>query len=163
MDDLAHHPGGFVMPAISAGILLYRRRPGGPEVLLVHPGGPFWANKDAAAWSVPKGGVNPGEDPEAAARREFTEEVGAVPPGPLQPLGEFRQSAAKTVVVFALEGDFDPAALVSNTIEIEWPPRSGQRLTIPEVDQAAWFDLRAAERKLHKGQVPLVAALKHLL
>lgn len=150
------------MPAISAGILLYRRR-GGPEVFLVHPGGPFWAGKDAAAWSIPKGGVNPGENLEAAARREFAEEVGAVPPGPLHPLGEFRQSAAKNVVVFALEGDFDPAALVSNTIEIDWPPRSGQRLVIPEVDRAAWFDLATAERKLHKGQVPLIAALRRLL
>ncbi|HZY50158.1 MAG TPA: NUDIX domain-containing protein [Devosia sp.] len=147
------------MPAISAGILLYRRTPAGPEVFLVHPGGPFWARKDDAAWSIPKGEIDPGEDPEAAARREFAEEVGTAPAGPLLPLGSFRQSGGKIVVAFALEGDFDPAALVSNTVEIDWPPRSGRKTTISEVDRAAWFPLDAAATKLHVGQRPIAAAL----
>lgn len=151
------------MPAISAGLLLYRRTASGIEVLLVHPGGPFWAKKDEAGWSIPKGEIDPGEDHEAAARREFAEEVGAVPAGPLLPLGQFKQSGGKTVVAFALEGAFDPAALVSNTIEIDWPPRSGRRMTIPEVDRAAWVSLEEAAIKLHLGQRPIVAALRAAL
>lgn len=147
------------MPAISAGILLYRRAISGIEVFLVHPGGPFWAKKDEAAWSIPKGEIDPGEDHEAAARREFTEEVGTVPAGPLLPLGNFKQSGGKIVVVFALEGEFDPANLVSNTIEIDWPPRSGRRMTIPEVDRAEWFPLHEAATRLHLGQRPVLAAL----
>jgi predicted NUDIX family NTP pyrophosphohydrolase len=147
------------MAPISAGILLYRRGSSGAEVLLVHPGGPFWAGKDEAAWSIAKGEIDPGEDQEAAARREFAEEVGAVPAGPLVPLGSFRQSGGKTVVAFALEGTFDPAALVSNMIEIDWPPRSGRKLTIPEVDRAGWFSLADAAVRLHLGQRPIVAAL----
>jgi predicted NUDIX family NTP pyrophosphohydrolase len=147
------------MPAISAGILLYRRASSGVEVFLVHPGGPFWAKKDEAAWSIPKGEIDPGEDHETAARREFAEEVGAVPAGSLLPLGHFKQTGGKTVVVFALEGDFDPAALVSNSIEIDWPPRSGRRMTIPEVDRAAWFPLEEAATRLHLGQRPILAAL----
>jgi predicted NUDIX family NTP pyrophosphohydrolase len=147
------------MPAISAGLLLYRRTGSAVEVFLVHPGGPFWARKDEAAWSIPKGEINPAEDEEAAARREFAEEVGAVPPGPLTPLGSFRQSSAKTVVAFALEGDFDPAGLVSNTIQIDWPPRSGRKLSIPEVDRAGWFSLADAAVRLHLGQRPILAAL----
>lgn len=147
------------MPAVSAGLLLYRRTAAGPEVFLVHPGGPFWAKKDEAGWSIPKGEIDPGEDHEAAARREFAEEVGAVPPGPLTPLGSFKQSSAKTIVAFALEADFDPAALVSNTIEIDWPPRSGRKLSIPEVDRASWFPLAEAATKLHLGQRPILAAL----
>jgi predicted NUDIX family NTP pyrophosphohydrolase len=159
MADLDHHPGGALMPAISAGILLYRHAPSGVEVMLVHPGGPFWAKKDEAAWSIPKGEIDPGEDHEAAARREFAEEVGTVPPGPLLPLGSFRQSGGKTVVAFALEGEFDPAALVSNSIEIDWPPRSSRKMTIPEVDRAGWFPLADAALKVHLGQRPIVAAL----
>jgi predicted NUDIX family NTP pyrophosphohydrolase len=127
-------------------------------VLLVHPGGPFWAKKDDAAWSIPKGEAGPDEDHAAAARREFAEEVGALPAGPLLSLGEFRQPNGKLVVAFALEGDFDPAQLRSNLIEIDWPPRSGRKLTIPEVDRAQWFDLEVAARKLHKGQLPILAA-----
>ena len=144
------------MPVVSAGILLYRP---GPEVFLVHPGGPFWANKDEAGWSIPKGEIDGGEDREAAARRDFAEEVGAVPPGPLTLLGEFRQSGGKTVVAFSLAGDFDPALLVSNHIEIEWPPRSGRRISIPEVDRGAWFGLPEARLKLHLGQRPILDAL----
>jgi len=148
------------MPAISAGIVLFRRRAGAVEVFLVHPGGPFWANKDEAGWSIPKGLAEAGEAHEAAARREFAEEVGAVPGGELVPLGSFRQSGGKTIVAFALAGDFDPAALRSNEIEIAWPPRSGRTLTIPEIDRAGWFDLETAARKLHLGQRPILTALR---
>lgn len=147
------------MSEISAGILLHRTGPAGREVLLVHPGGPFWAKKDEAAWSIPKGLIDPGEAREAAARREFAEEVGAAPEGALALLGEFRLSNSKLLVAFALAGDFDPAALVSNSFEMEWPPRSGQRQSFPEVDRAAWFGLDAARTRLHLGQRPLIEAL----
>ena len=148
------------MPAISAGILLFRRHADPVEVFLVQPGGPFWADKDEAGWSLPKGLAEAGEDRAAAARREFAEEVGAVPGGNLRPLGSFRQSGGKTIVAFALEGDFDPAALRSNEIEIVWPPRSGRTLRIPEVDRAGWFDLETAASKLHLGQRPILAAFR---
>ena len=141
------------MAKTSAGILLHRK---GPEVFLVHPGGPFWAKKDSGAWSIPKGLCDPDEDPEAAARREFAEEVGASPPGPLTPLGEFKQSGGKIVIAFALSGDFDPALLVSNTFEIEWPPRSGRTITIPEVDRAGWFTIEDAREKMVTGQRPML-------
>ncbi len=146
------------MTVISAGVLLYRRGPLGREVLLVHPGGPFWARKDDQAWSIPKGEAAEGEDLAAAARREFAEEVGALPAGDLAPLGEFRQPGGKRVVAFALEGDFDVTKLRSNVVEIEWPPHSGRRLAIPEIDRAAWFDLATAARKIHKGQRPILDA-----
>jgi len=148
------------MAIVSAGILLYRRTAAGFEILLVHPGGPFWAKKDEAAWSIPKGVAEAGEDPAAAARREFGEEVGALPAGELLPLGAVKQSGGKTIVAFALEGDFDPAALKSNMIEIDWPPRSGRKLSIPEVDRAAWVDLETAARKLHLGQRPILDAFR---
>lgn len=147
------------MPEISAGIMLYRRGAVGPEVLLVHPGGPFWARKDEAAWSIPKGLADPGEALEAAARREFAEEVGAVPEGEPVLLGEFKVSSGKLLAVFALEGDFDPKALISNSFEMQWPPRSGRRQSFPEVDRAGWFGLSEARVKLHLGQRPLVEAL----
>lgn len=150
------------MPKRSAGLLLFRRKPA-LELLLVHPGGPFWAKKDEAAWSIPKGLVEEGEDLEAAARREFAEETGHAPEGALTPLGEFRQSGAKLVIAFALEGDFDPAALVSNTIPLEWPSRSGRIITVPEVDRAEWMAPERAETRLHKGQQPIVAALRSML
>lgn len=151
------------MPEVSAGILLYRNAPAGHEVFLVHPGGPFWAKKDEAGWSIPKGLIDPGEDPEAAARREFREEVGAVPPGALTALPELRISSGKLLRAYALEGEFDPATIVSNTFEMEWPPRSGRRQSFPEVDRAAWFGLDVAEVKLHVGQRPLIGALlRHL-
>lgn len=151
------------MKAISAGLLLYRRRPTGIECLLVHPGGPFWARKDEGAWSIPKGLMDAGEDAVAAARREFAEEVGAVPDGPLVPLGEFRLSGSKQLLAFALEADFDPAQLASNTFEMEWPPRSGRSQSFPEVDRAAWFDLDTARAKLTMGQKPVVEALRALV
>lgn len=147
------------MPQVSAALLLYRRRPTGLEVLLVHPGGPFWARKDDGAWSIPKGLCDLGEDPAEAARREFAEETGHAPPGSLLPLGSFRQSSAKQVEAFALEGDFDPASLRSNTFEIEWPPRSGHRQAFPEADRAEWFGLDLARRKLVKGQIQVLDAL----
>ncbi len=139
----------------SAGLLLYRiGEAGGVEVLLVHPGGPFWARKDDAAWSIPKGEYDTGEDPHDAAVREFTEELGTPPPdGADLDLGALRQSSAKTVVAYARGGDFDASSVRSNTIEIDWPPRSGRKLEIPEVDRADWFDLAAARIKLVKGQV----------
>lgn len=149
------------MPKLSAGVLLYRRRPHGPEVLLVHPGGPFWAKKDAGAWSIPKGLIDPDENPADAAGREFTEELGSPPPqGELAPLGEFRQPGGKIVIAFALEGDFDPAQLASNTFPMEWPPRSGRTITVPEVDRAEWFSEAAAREKLLQGQRPILDALR---
>lgn len=147
------------MPQRSAGIVLYRRRRGGVEVLLVHPGGPFWAKKDEGAWSIPKGLYVPGEDALAAARRELAEETGAQPEGEAVALGTFRQSAAKIVDVWALEGEFDPADLRSNTFTMEWPPRSGRLIEVPEVDRAAWFTPDEAARKLLKGQRPILEAL----
>jgi predicted NUDIX family NTP pyrophosphohydrolase len=148
------------MPQTSAGILLHRTGPSGPEVFLVHPGGPFWARKDAGAWSIPKGECDADEDQQAAARREFAEEVGALPAGELTRLGAFKQpSGGKIIIAFALYGDFDPAELRSNQIEIAWPPRSGRKMTIPEVDRAAWFDTGTAREKLHAGQRPILDAL----
>jgi predicted NUDIX family NTP pyrophosphohydrolase len=147
------------MPQRSAGILLYRRRAGGIEVLLVHPGGPYWANKDDGAWSIPKGGYRPGEDPLDAARREFAEETGGRADGAATALGAFRQSAAKTVEAWAVEGEFDPATLVSNTFAMEWPPRSGRSIEAPEVDRAAWFTPEHAARKILAGQRPILEAL----
>src|SRR5262249_48613270 len=127
------------MPKRSAGILMYRRGPQGLELLLVHPGGPFWARKDHGAWSIPKGEYAEAEDPQAVARREFEEETGSRPRGDLTPLGELVQPGRKIVTAYAIEGDFDPATLKSNTFELEWPPRSGRKATFPEGDRAAWF------------------------
>ena len=146
------------MPKLSAGILLHRRGPAGHEVLLVHPGGPFWARKDLGAWSIPKGLIDPGEDAAAAAKREFAEEVGLLPAGEPLALGEFRQPGGKVVLAFALAGDFDPSTLVSNQFEMEWPPRSGRKISVPEVDRAAWFALEAAREKLLTGQRPILDA-----
>jgi predicted NUDIX family NTP pyrophosphohydrolase len=152
------------MPQRSAGLLLYRRRGrGGVEVLLVHPGGPFWAKKDLGAWSIPKGIYEPDEDPLAAARREFAEETGSPVQGDAIALGSFRQSSAKTVDVWAVEGEFDPASLKSNTFSMEWPPRSGRRREVPEVDRAEWFVPEDAARKLLKGQRPVLDALLRIL
>ena len=148
----------------SAGILLHRTGNGGREVLLVHPGGPFWAKKDAGAWSIPKGEFDPGEDPRACALREFAEETGTVlPPGELGDLGEVRLKSGKTVVGFAAAGDLDAGAIASNTFELEWPPRSGRRQAFPEVDRAGWFSLDAAREKLNPAQAPFVDRLEALL
>jgi predicted NUDIX family NTP pyrophosphohydrolase len=143
---------------------LYRLRAGGPEVLLVHPGGPAWARRDAGAWSIPKGEYEPEEDPLDAARREFQEELGVPPPsGPVHELGEIRQRSGKRVRAWALEGDLDATAISSNTFMFEWPPRSGKRIEIPEVDRAEWFDLDTARVKINVGQVPLLDRLGELL
>jgi predicted NUDIX family NTP pyrophosphohydrolase len=151
------------MPAESVGLLLYKRLDGQVLVLLVHPGGPFWRNKDAGAWTVPKGERNPGEDPETTARREFAEEVGPVPDGPLTRLGRIRQRGGKYVEVYALEGDFDVDSLSSNTFEIEWPPRSGRRQSFPEVDRAGWFTSAMARQKINPAQQALLDRLEVLL
>ena len=143
----------------SAGILMYRRRNGAVEVLLVHPGGPFFATKDDGAWSIPKGEFDPDESPPGAARREFTEETGHDPGVPLVSLGIFAQSRAKVVQAFAVEGNLDPATITSNTFEIEWPPRSGRMQAFPEADRAAWFSLDEARVKIIAGQRALIDAL----
>jgi predicted NUDIX family NTP pyrophosphohydrolase len=147
------------MPKRSAGILVYRRGDAGIEIFLVHPGGPFWANKDEAAWSVPKGEHDEVEDPLAAALREFTEETGQTVAGEFVPLGTFRQPGGKRVTVFAVAGAVDPATVVSNQFPLEWPPRSGQTRMFPEIDRAAWFPLADAQTKLHKGLRPILDAL----
>lgn len=147
----------------SAGILLHRQRYEKVEVLLVHPGGPFWRNKDIGAWQIPKGLVEPGEHDELAARREVAEELGCMVPGPLSPLGEIRQAGGKTVIAFATEQDFDPTSLVSNMIEIKWPARSGRKLAIPEVDEARWFDLTAAKKHILASQAILIDRLSDMM
>jgi len=147
----------------SAGLLFFRRRAGALEVLLVHPGGPFWARRDLGAWSIPKGEVLAGEDPLAAARREAREETGLRAAGPFVPLGAVRQRGGKRVAAWAVEGDFDPAALRSGRFEMEWPPRSGRRQSFPEVDRAAWFGLDEARARILPGQRPLLDALLVIL
>jgi predicted NUDIX family NTP pyrophosphohydrolase len=131
---------------------MYRRTGKALEVLLVHPGGPFWRNKDDGAWSIPKGEMDEGEDPAEVALREFMEEIGSAPDGPLRSLGEIRQRGGKRVHAFAIEGDIDAGAIASNTFEIEWPPKSGRLQTFPEVDRAGWFDLPAARVKIIESQ-----------
>jgi predicted NUDIX family NTP pyrophosphohydrolase len=149
----------------SAGLLLYRRAAkGAVEVLLGHMGGPFWASKDEGAWSIPKGEHGSDEDPLAAARREFEEELGSPPPdGEPEDLGEVRQRAGKVVRAWAVEGDLDASAIVSNTFELEWPPRSGQMREFPEVDRAEWFDLETARTKLVRAQAEFIDALDERL
>src|SRR5215213_10250981 len=149
------------MPRTSAGILLYRLGPAGPEVLLGHMGGPFWAKKDDGAWSIPKGEHGPDENPLAVARREFEEELGfPVPAGDLVPLGAVRVTSAKVLTAWAVEGDLDASATRSNTFELEWPPRSGRMQEFPEIDRAGWFGLVEARTKLGKGQVPFLDRLR---
>jgi predicted NUDIX family NTP pyrophosphohydrolase len=147
----------------SAGLLLYRRGDRGLEVLLVHPGGPFWRAKDLGAWSLAKGEIDPGEEPAACALREFEEETGTRLEGVPVPLGEVRQAGGKTVVGFALEGDLDADAIRSITFELEWPPRSGRRQSYPEVDRAAWFTLEEAREKLNAAQAAFLDRLVALL
>ena len=144
----------------SAGILLWRRRSGGLEVLLAHPGGPFWARKDHGHWTVPKGEIEPDEELEDVARREFAEETGhSVPDGSLIELGEIKQKSGKRVVAWAAQGDLDPRAAVSNTYEMEWPPRSGKMQRFPEIDRVEWFGLDEAQRRLKAAQVPFLERL----
>lgn len=146
------------MPRQSAGLLCYRRDVDGLRVLLVHPGGPFWAAKDDGAWSIPKGEYDD-EAPEHAARREFEEETGFTVSGELIDLGSVRQTGGKRIDAWAFEGDFAPAALRSNTFTLEWPPRSGRHQAFPEVDRAEWFSLDEARRKMLKGQIALLDRL----
>lgn len=148
------------MPRRSAGILLYRLTGGAPEVLLVHPGGPFWARKNLGVWSIPKGEYEEGEDPLACALREFEEETGtALPTSRLVDLGEVRQKSGKLVTAWAAEGDLDAAAVRSNTFTMEWPPRSGRTAEFPEIDRADWFGVDAAREKLNPAQAEFLDRL----
>jgi predicted NUDIX family NTP pyrophosphohydrolase len=150
------------MPKISAGILMYRHGDVGMEVLLVHPGGPFWRNRDLGAWSIPKGEFDEGENPEAAARREFGEELGVEVTGPLQPLGQLRQRGGKTVIAYASKGTLDVANVRSNKFPVEWPPRTGRIIYVPEIDRAAWFELALARKKIFASQQPFLDRLEGL-
>jgi predicted NUDIX family NTP pyrophosphohydrolase len=142
---------------------MYRRAGSKLEVLLVHPGGPYWRGKDEGAWSIPKGEMDAGEDAMSAAGREFTEETGVHLAGLPEPLGEIRQRGGKRVVAFAVEGDLDAATIMSNSFEIEWPPRSGKMQAFPEIDRAEWFDLPVADGKILEGQRPLLDRLAALV
>jgi len=150
------------VPLTSAGVLMFRTR-GEPELLLVHPGGPFWAKKDDGAWSIPKGLYDAGEDPLAAAMREFAEETGAVPRGDFIALGRFVLPSRKSLDVWAVESDFDLSGFSSNLFSMEWPPRSGRQQEFPEIDRAEWFGLGTARSKVVKGQVALLDALEQKL
>ena len=147
----------------SAGILMYRRRGGSLEVFLVHPGGPFWKNKDDGAWQIPKGELATDEEPLLCARREFEEETGFSADGEFTELGTFRQPGGKHVQAWAMEGNCDPARLVSNEFEMEWPPRSGRRQSFPEVDRGGWFGIDEARGKLLLGQRPVLDRLLAIL
>jgi len=146
----------------SAGLLLFRTAERGLEVLLVHPGGPFWARKDAGAWSIPKGEIDEGEEPLPAAIREAREELGVDVDGDFLPLMPVRQTGGKLVRAWAVRADLDPAGVRSNTFDLEWPPRSGRRRSFPEIDRAAWFQLDEARHKILAGQVPLLDELAAL-
>jgi predicted NUDIX family NTP pyrophosphohydrolase len=143
----------------SAGILMYRWKDGQPELFLVHPGGPFWARKDDGAWSIPKGLYEDGEDPLAAARREFEEETGCLPQGRFFELGSFKQPSGKEILAWVVEGDCDLSKFKSNLFSMEWPPKSGKMQEFPEVDRAAWFCPHEAMRKVLKGQLPILTTL----
>jgi predicted NUDIX family NTP pyrophosphohydrolase len=151
------------VPVTSAGLLLYRRAGPSLQVLLVHPGGPFWQRKDLGAWTIPKGEVTDGEALLEAARREFQEETGYTIDAPAEPLGHVRLTSGKVIHAFAVEGDLDAARIRSNTFELEWPRGSGRRRTYPEVDRAAWFDMGEARRKILPAQASLLDALRQLL
>jgi predicted NUDIX family NTP pyrophosphohydrolase len=147
----------------SAGLVIYRRRAGAYEVLLVHPGGPFWKAKDLGAWTIPKGEFGRDEDPLDAAKREFAEETGLDITGDFRPLTPIKQPSGKTIYAWAVEGDCDPAAIRSNTFSIEWPPRSGAVREFPEIDRGAWFALEEAGERITKGQQGFLDQLRHLL
>jgi predicted NUDIX family NTP pyrophosphohydrolase len=151
------------MPKLSAGVLMYRYRNGELQVFLVHPGGPFWAKKDLESWSIPKGEYTSDEEAVTAAAREFQEETGFQIHGKLRELGVVKQAGGKVVSAWCFEGDCEPAALVSNTFEMEWPPRSGRMAAFPEVDRGEWFSLAAARDRILKSQAPFVDMLILLL
>jgi predicted NUDIX family NTP pyrophosphohydrolase len=148
----------------SAGLLVHRGSGDALEVLLVHPGGPLWARRDAGAWSIPKGEYEDDEEPLAAARREFEEELGVAPPeGPARDLGQVRQRGGKVVRGWAVAGDLDASSIMSNTVIVQWPPRSGKTLEIPEVDRAEWFTVQVAREKINPAQAELLERLAELL
>ena len=147
------------MPKVSAGLLLYRMRDGELEFLLAHPGGPFWADRDAGAWTIPKGEIQEGEEPLAAAQREFAEELGFPPQGSFTGLTPVRQKSGKIVHAWAFAGDCDPAGIKSNLFKMEWPPKSGRFLDCPEVDRAGFFRMAEAKRKINPAQIPLLEEL----
>ncbi|HXT18935.1 MAG TPA: NUDIX domain-containing protein [Gemmatimonadaceae bacterium] len=149
--------------AVSAGLLLFRRSHGALEVFLAHPGGPFWSKRDAAAWTIPKGIVDEGEDLLDGARREFREETSIEPAGPFLPLGAIKQKAGKTVHAWAWEGDADPDAIQSNSMRTEWPRGSGRWIEFPEVDRCAWFDVATAREKMNAAQAAFVDRLVALV
>lgn len=151
------------MPKASAGLLVYRLREIGFEVFLVHPGGPFWAKKDAGAWTIPKGELAPDEDPLACARREFTEETGVAVEGRFASLGTVRQAGGKLIHAFVSPADFDADKIVSNTFKLQWPPKSNRWVEFPEVDRAAWFSLAAATEKINPAQAELLTRLRTAL
>ena len=151
------------MAKSSAGLLMYRKRNGTLEVLLVHLGGPFWKNKDRGAWFVPKGEIDPGEEEFFAALREFKEETGLVPSGDFLSIGSVKHKSGKTVVAWAFAGDCDPASLRSNTFEMEWPPKSGKLATFPEIDRADFFTVDAASEKMHPAEFEFLGRLENLL
>ena len=151
------------MPKVSAGLLLYRVRDGELEFLLAHPGGPFWKDRDAGAWTIPKGEINEGENPLAAARREFEEEVGLKPDGEFMELTPIQQKGGKIVRAWAVEGDGDITNIKSNLFQMEWPPNSGRFQTCPEVDRAAFFRIQEAKSKINSAQIPFLEELKRKL
>ena len=151
------------MPKVSAGLVMYRMRGGEIEVLLVHPGGPFWAKKDAGAWFIPKGEVEPHEDLFSAAKREFLEETGLKAEGKFLKLGSVKHKSGKVVTVWAFEGDCEPASIRSNTFAMEWPPRSGKQKEFPEVDRAAFYTIEAAREKMHPAEFEFLTRLRELL
>lgn len=150
------------MAKMSAGLLMYRAVDGQIQIFLVHPGGPFWRNKDQGAWSIPKGEYTEDEDPLTAAQREFTEETGFTARGPYLPLNPIRLKSGKRVLAWAFQGDGDPGQVTSNNFQLEWPPRSGQFRDFPEVDRAAWFSLQEARVKIHPEQVSFLEQLEKL-
>jgi predicted NUDIX family NTP pyrophosphohydrolase len=151
------------MPRVSAGLLMYRIRDGVFQVLLAHPGGPFFKNKDEGAWTIPKGEIEPGEDILAAARREFREETGVKPTGPFIALTPIKQKGGKLVHAWAFKGECDPVGIVSNTFSMEWPPHSGRRMEFPEIDRAGFFDVVVASRKIKSAQRALVEECERLV
>lgn len=148
------------MPKRSAGLLLYRKVGRSVEVFLVHPGGPFWAKKDDGAWSIPKGEIGEGEEPRAAAKREFQEETGLTLKGRFDALEPVKQAGGKIVYAWSVEGDFDASQIRSNKVSMEWPPRSGKMQEFPEVDRGAWFGIEAARKKILKAQEPLLEQIE---
>lgn len=151
------------MPKQSAGILLYRKTDNILQVFLVHPGGPFFKNKDEGNWTIPKGEFLDDEEPLAAAKREFQEETGQQADGEFISIGSIKQKSGKTVYAWAVEGDIDHKTIISNVFDLEWPPRSGKMIYVPEVDKAGWFDVEIAKQKINPAQIPLIERLNNIL